>query len=190
MPSLDKAIAIANAEGVSLQWLATGEQEAPTSSGADTVATAQGITYIEKYNVTASAGGGMQVDRESIIDYYPFSTEFLKRNRISHCKLSIIEARGDSMEPTLESGDDIMIASCDNNAHKALQGIHVINLDGELRVKRLEYDIMNDGYRIISDNSSYKEEFVKRTELNRMRVIGEVVLVMGRPASQPASQED
>ncbi len=180
MPSLDKAIDIATAEGVTLEWLATGQdsnhKEREVSLNDD-----QNIVYVEKHNVVASAGGGAYVDEEVVVDYYPFSEEYLKKQRISHCDLSIIEARGDSMEPTIDNGDDIIIAKHDGS-NMPTQGVYVLNLDEALKVKRLDYDVINDGYRIISDNPLYREEFVKRSELQRMRIIGEVVMVMGKPA--------
>lgn len=181
MPSADKVYKIMDKEGVSLEWLVTGKESEPAQKEAKDTSYIP-LVYVEKHNVVASAGGGAHVDEESVVDYYPFSMEYLKKQRISHCDLSIIEARGDSMEPTIESGDDIVIAKWYDSDNMASQGVHVINLDGDLRVKRLKYDIANDGYRIISDNPLYKEEFVKRAELDRMRIIGEVVMVMGAPS--------
>ncbi len=179
VPSLERALTIADVEGVSLRWLATGEDEESTDAIEYTPPSK--IVYVEKHNVIASAGGGAYVDEEVVVDHYPFSEEYLKKQRISHCDLSIIEAHGDSMEPTIYSGDDIIIAKHESN-NMPTQGVYVLNLDDTLKVKRLDYDIINDGYRIISDNPLYKEEFVKRSELQRMRIIGEVVMVMGAPS--------
>ena len=176
-PKLSILEAICRHENVSLTWLAFGEQEQE-----ERLRPIQTVTYIEKYNIAASAGGGAYIDEEKVADVYPFCANFLKRYRLSHADLCIIEARGDSMEPVIQNGDDLIISRKEFDHHRALQGIHVISLDGELKVKRLEFDVMNDGYRIISDNSLYCEEFVKREHLNRIRIIGEVVLIMGKPA--------
>ncbi|HBC3521274.1 TPA: XRE family transcriptional regulator [Vibrio parahaemolyticus] len=193
MPSIDRAVAIAEAERVSLKWLATGcgENEEAESPSDDSEAFPNvRINYIEKVNVAASAGGGSYIDEESIEEYYPFSDEYLKRNRLSHAKLLIVEAKGDSMAPYIESGDDLLLKRVEFNADNVLSGVHVISIDGTLKVKRLQYSLQRNGYRIISDNPEYPEEFIDHEELtqDRMRVIGEVVMVMGRP-SQPASQQ-
>ncbi|MFW1345427.1 LexA family transcriptional regulator [Vibrio parahaemolyticus] len=191
IPSLDRALSIAIAEGVDLNWLATGESlgEIETRPMKSTPHQALSIRNVEKFNVAASAGGGSYIEEESVEEYYPFSDEFLKRNRLSHAELLIVEAKGDSMAPYIESGDDLLLKRVEFNADKALSGVHVISIDGHLKVKRLEYSIQRNGYRIISDNPEYPEEFINHEELmqDRMRVIGEVVMVMGRP-SQPASQ--
>ncbi|HBC3385067.1 TPA: helix-turn-helix domain-containing protein [Vibrio parahaemolyticus] len=185
LPSVDKALRIANAEGVSLQWLATGNDERPDyGNKTNDINNLVRIDYVEKFSVAASAGGGSYIEEERVEEYYPFSHEYLKRNRLLHADLLIIEARGDSMEPYIENGDDLLIKRVEFNTDNALSGIHVISIDGQLKVKRLQYSIQRNGYRIISDNPEYSEEFIEHEELmqNRMRVIGEVVVVMGRPS--------
>ncbi len=186
LPSVDKALRIANAEGVSLQWLATGDDSEIRTNEDNNALKLAHINYIEKVNVSAAAGGGSYIEEESIEEYYPFSDEYLKRNRLSHAELLIVEAKGDSMAPYIESGDDLLLKRVEFNSDKVLSGVHVISIDGLLKVKRLEYSLQKNGYRIISDNPEYPEEFINHEELmqNRMRVIGEVVMVMGRP-SQP-----
>ncbi|EOG1474452.1 S24 family peptidase [Vibrio parahaemolyticus] len=192
MPSADRAFQIANSENTTVEWLLTGDDT--LSAKADrSVSQVIPTRYVEKFNVAASAGGGSYIEEESVEEYYPFSDEFLKRNRLSHAELLIVEARGDSMAPYIESEDDLLLKRVEFNTDKALSGVHVISIDGQLKVKRLEYSIQRNGYRIISDNPEYPEEFIDHDELmqGRMRVIGEVVRVMGRPsqpASQPASQ--
>ncbi len=49
-------------------------------------------------------------------------------------------------------------------------------------VKRLEYSIQNDGYRILCDNRLYAESFVAKSELTkRLTIIGRVVRQLGAP---------
>ncbi len=178
-PNLEILESIAKVSGKTIQWL-LGVEDKPEEPKHINLGT--NITHIEKFNVIASAGGGAYIDTEVVAELYPFSIEFLKRHRLSHADLCIIEARGDSMEPTLSSGDDLLIDRKEFTPHKVLQGIHVISIDGELKVKRLEFDLVKDGYRIISDNALYEEDFIERKDLNRMRVIGEVMMVMGKPS--------
>jgi phage repressor protein C with HTH and peptisase S24 domain len=67
--------------------------------------------------------------------------------------LSLIQVDGDSMSPTLNHGDDIMV---DNRAATGplRDGIHVIRLDDALMVKRLA---SGPGGRlsVLSDNPAY-----------------------------------
>ncbi|MDF4337010.1 S24 family peptidase [Vibrio parahaemolyticus] len=174
---------IAKQEDVDLNWLAYGE------TSTHKVEQSKRHLNVPKFGVLASAGGGSYIEEESVEDYYPFSLEYLRRLRVSHADLIIVEAHGDSMAPYIESGDDLLLKRVEFNADNVLSGVHVISIDGMLKVKRLQYSLQRNGYRIISDNPEYPEEFIGLEELmqDRMRVIGEVVMVMGRP-SQPASQ--
>lgn len=183
MPPVDTAFSIAIKEGVSIEWLVTGETPQDSSMQHTKVPTVhERILEKPKYNIVASAGGGSFIDTETPVEYYPFTYSFLKRRRLLHADLCVIEAHGESMEPTIENGDELLLKLMYEPSSKPLEGVYVINLDNTLRVKRLEFDIIRDGYRIISDNKLYQEEFIGRDELERMTVIGEVVIVMGKPS--------
>ncbi|RYU42087.1 LexA family transcriptional regulator [Aliivibrio finisterrensis] len=176
MPSIDKALAIANGEGVSLDWLAYGEEE-PVRANND-------LVPITKYDITASAGGGSLVETEesSIVTV---SRSWLRGNNLLNNDLCIIGAKGNSMEPSIHDGDELFIRMIQDSPGKPYDGVFVINIDDLLKVKRLEYSVMMDGYRVISDNTEYQEEFVSRSDIaERLKVVGEVVLVLGRPPKQ------
>lgn len=178
-PPVDTAFSIATKEGVSIEWLVTGEAPIDMKKSSSTH---ELVLEKPKYNVVASAGGGSFIDTEVPIEYYPFTHRFLKRRRLLHADLCVIEARGESMEPTIEDGDELLLKLMHEPSSKALEGVYVVNIDNQLRVKRLEFDVIRDGYRIISDNKLYPEEFIDRDALDRMKVIGEVALVMGAPS--------
>ncbi|MCX2788383.1 LexA family transcriptional regulator [Vibrio sp. Sgm 5] len=178
IPSLDKAISIATAEGVSVQWLATG-QDAIVEQCCN-----QDAIAITKYNVVASAGGGSFIDTENETDTLNVSKQWLRQKRLMHKKLCIIEAKGNSMEPFIHDGDDLFVNLIEEPQWKPFDGVYVIRLDELLKVKRLEYCIMRDGYRVVSDNTDYAEEFVTRNDIDeRLKVIGEVVMVLGQPTA-------
>jgi hypothetical protein len=61
---------------------------------------------VPEYGVHASAGGGAVVSNENVVSNWPFPEDYLASElRLKQTKLAIIEVRGDSMEPTLSSGD-------------------------------------------------------------------------------------
>lgn len=182
VPSLERALTIANSEGVSLNWIATGEDEPQQASNYKE----KTLITIPKYNVSASAGGGCYIDEEYVVESIEVSPNWLKHRNLTGKKLCIIRADGNSMEPSIDDGDDLLIDLGEIDNQKALEGVYVICIDDILRVKRLEYSIVDNGYRILSDNPLYKEELVRREELERMRVIGKVVMVMGKPARPPS----
>ncbi|WP_160162460.1 MULTISPECIES: S24 family peptidase [Vibrio] len=182
IPPVDTAFSIAVIEGVSIEWLVTGSQKIapPTNEGYSS--THERILEKPKYNVAAAAGGGSFIDSVTPIEYYPFTYNYLKRNKLLHANLCIIEARGESMEPTIESGDDLLIKLIDEMPAKPFEGVYVVRMENHLRVKRLEYDIVREGYRVISDNKLHSEEFVSKNDFDNFLVVGEVAKVIGKPS--------
>lgn len=179
-PSLDRLEAIANAANVDISWLVTGN----TSTGEVKLdVMPERIIEKPKFNIVAAAGGGSFIDTETPAEYYTFTHSFLKRHRLLHADLCVIDARGDSMEPTISDGDELVLKLIHEPSYKPLDGVYVFNHNNSLRVKRLEFDMVQDGYRIISDNKLYPEEFISRNDLGDINVIGKVVLVMGAPTA-------
>ena len=112
-----------------------------------------GIRLIPKLAVGASAGPGAIPGRETLAGKIGFDEKWLRKQGLDPSKLSLIQVDGDSMSPTLNHGDDIMV---DNRASTApvRDGIHVIRLDDVLMVKRLAG---GPGGRlsVLSDNPAY-----------------------------------
>jgi len=82
-------------------------------------------------------------------------------------------ARGDSMEPTIYSGDSLVIDKTMNSVTSD-GGIYVINYDGELFVKRVQKQL-NGTVAITSDNKNYGDIVIPSSDLNTLRIIGSVV---------------
>jgi len=99
-------------------------------------AVTSGIRLIPKLAVGASAGAGAIHDGEALAGKIGFDEKWLRRMGLDPAKLSLIRVDGESMSPTLNHGDDIMV---DNRAaaQAVRDGIHVIRLDDMLMVKRL-----------------------------------------------------
>lgn len=191
-PPLEAAAKVAKAEGISLEWLATGEgqmYEAPEAHPcADRVHNVcssrdmDDLTKVPTFDVEASAGAGAWINAENIRDYWYVPRTWLRQERLEHAELCIINTIGDSMTPYINHGDRLLVKT-NIDREKALDGVFVINLDGHLRVKRLEATLFPAGYRVKSDNELYPPEFVPAAELTqRLYVIGEVVRVFGQPA--------
>lgn len=167
-PRLKTALAICDVIGVSLLDLIGFDSR---QSSGDTV------TQIPRYDVRLSAGhgqidfGGTQVDIP-----IPFAPDFLtkKLGRTTAEGLTIVEAAGESMEPTIADGDLVML---DMNDTERSAGIFGYELAGEVFVKRLEWT--EYGVQIISDNSHYPERALNsdKAEAEGFRLIGRIVWV-------------
>ncbi|HEV7232920.1 MAG TPA: S24 family peptidase [Sphingorhabdus sp.] len=112
-----------------------------------------GLRLIPKLAVGASAGPGAVNDAEALAGKIGFDEKWLRKQGLEPSKLSLIRVDGDSMAPTLNHGDDIMV---DNSAASAplRDGIHVIRLDDVLMVKRLAKGPAGK-LSVLSDNPAY-----------------------------------
>ncbi|MYL98020.1 transcriptional regulator [Novosphingobium sp. FGD1] len=123
---------------------------------------------VPRLAIGASAGPGAEVAGEVAFDTIRFSFRWLRAMGLQPDQLSTIVVSGDSMEPTLRHGDEILV---DRKARGMRDGIHVIRLGDSLLVKRL--DTGRPGKIVlISDNPAYPavECAVREVEL-----IGRVV---------------
>jgi len=116
----------------------------------------------------ASAGPGALSADEQAIGAFRFSSRWLRGQGLDPAMLSAIAVAGDSMEPTLRDGDEILV---DRSPRPMRDGIHVVRLDDVLLVKRL--DLGRPGQvTLISDNAAYRSIEVAPGDV---QVVGRVV---------------
>ena len=126
-----------------------GPVEEPTRS--------DGLVGIKRHPVLVSAGPGAIVSEEYGKTYFGFDERWLKvltATPPSH--LSIVRVEGDSMSPTLNSGDDILVDLYDCG-ERLRDGIYVLRVDDALLVKRLALNPMGRRVTIQSDNPAYPD---------------------------------
>jgi len=127
---------------------------------------------VPRYDVRLAAGGGAFNERARRIDVIPFTREFLQRKlgRNTADGLAILEARGDSMEPTIGDGDLVLV---DRRQDGLEDGIMAFVRDDTAYVKRIR--CLLDGVEIISDNRDvYEPLVVSRERLDELSIIGRV----------------
>ncbi len=128
---------------------------------------------IPEYDVRVSAGDGFHVDTETQRDSWPFSRAYIESElRLPVNRLVVLEVIGDSMFPTLASGDRVLVNMAD--ARISQPGIFVLwDGDGTV-VKRLELIPGSEPAKLrrISDNQLHGdyEVLVEDTQ-----IIGRVV---------------
>lgn len=175
IPPVDRALKLAQAGGVSFEWLVFGSGEfakAHHVASNDLIADQSGeFTTIPAYHVFASAGHGATITDEPLAEPMAFRSDWLRREGFDPAKMAVIRAKGDSMEPTINDGDVILVRL--KNGEAPRDGLYVLRLDGGLFVKRLQFDL--GGVRIISDNPLYKSRDLSKTELAELDLVGRVV---------------
>ena len=132
-----------------------------------------GLRLVPKLAVGASAGGGALTDVEALAGKVGFDETWLRQMGLDPAGLSLIRVIGDSMQPTLGDGDDIMVDTA-AALRTPKKGIHVLRLDGTLMVKRL---LPGKGgtLSILSDNPAYPA--MENVAAGNVTVIGRVVWV-------------
>ncbi len=128
---------------------------------------------VPRLAIGASAGSGALTDGEAAHGTLSFSRGFVKEQGLDPDLVSVIRVEGDSMEPLLRDGDEILV---DRRPVRLADGIHVIRIDDTLMVKRLAL-MPGAELAIISENAAYPR--LIRT-LNDVQVIGRVVWKGGR----------
>jgi phage repressor protein C with HTH and peptisase S24 domain len=113
------------------------------------------LALVPILDVEASAGHGALAEMESKSSQFGFDEKWLGRLTSSKASnLSIIAVLGDSMEPTLHDGDEVMIDLADGQA-RLRDGIYVLRMDDMLSVKRIAIEPQGKRVSVLSDNPTF-----------------------------------
>lgn len=130
------------------------------------------LVPIPRYEVRAGAGAGTQMYEIELKGTFAIRRDAMSRTFGREGDgFAAVLVTGDSMEPTLRDGDEIVI---DTRMVDTRDGVYVFALDGDLRVKRLRRRMDGD-LEVWSDNPAYPREIVKAESAAGLRVIGRVV---------------
>lgn len=124
-------------------------------------------------DVSASMGYGVTIYDEKQTGTYQISSKLANDLGINPQKTEMIFASGDSMLPTIEGGDSLLV---DLNRKEVYDGrIYCVRIDGQLYAKRLQ-KIPPTKIIVISDNQKYQSfeiDFSKQIDFD-FEIIGEV----------------
>jgi phage repressor protein C with HTH and peptisase S24 domain len=128
---------------------------------------------IPRLPLEASAGPGAAAAQEIPFDSFRFSRRWLREQGLEPGQLSAIRVMGDSMDPLLRDGDEILV---DRTPRAFREGVHVVRLGEALHVKLLQA-VPPDRLRLISKNPAYEPVEVAMADVD---VVGRVVWKGGR----------
>lgn len=185
-PTTENLRGIAIRTGVDFDWLATGRgapsvDEVPDDTS-DTVHdpdyTPRPKDGILEIDVRAGLGGGGSVDQSLVVQHgsqadpirpesWHFPSSFVRNElRRPEDRIRIIETYGDSMSPTIQSGDRVIIDT--EHILPSPDGLYAVrDRYGSIVVKRLQVLRKGDPpvIRIISDNKAHDAEDVGADEI-------------------------
>lgn len=136
-----------------------------------------GIIAVPYFEDTYASAGDGAINYEEAPTTLEFTENFLRGFlRISGdlSKVHIINAKGDSMEPTIVNGELLFISTA--NAGGVISGnIYVINYSGDVFVKRLEKNPITRAVTLFSDNEKYEPIVIDGENLENCAIVGRVV---------------
>lgn len=199
-PSRERLVALAEAGDVSVDWLATGRgpirsfdealgelEQGAVEAGAriQEAATryrgageAGGFVYVPRYDIEASAGGGAEVRSEQVVDYLAFRGDWIRAQGLDPQHLALIEALGDSMAPTIEDRDLVLVNL--GRREVGRPGVYVLRRDHTLLAKRLEVRWDAAGVIVRSDNPAYDDQVLDEREAANLEILGRVMWLARR----------
>ena len=141
-----------------------------------------GLVSLPRYDIEASAGHGALAHDDAVVDYLTVPREWLSRYVSGTAQVVVIEARGDSMEPTVRHGDLLLVEMSVDNDTVAAGGVFILSVAGMIMIKRLQI-MLNSDLRILSDNTAYEAETVPAEERDDKVIIHGRVVWSGGPMS-------
>jgi phage repressor protein C with HTH and peptisase S24 domain len=179
-PGRDRLVALAEAAGVSVSWLAQGEGEAPdrlslaarANSPAGVERNLAQFLVLPKRPEAAAAGSGHPV-ASVLSEFIGFRIDWVRASLGRQAADLVLEiAAGESMEPGIRNGDLLLVDTTDRTFRNF--GVYVIEAGGERLVKRVQRKF--DGSLIlISDNKVYQPESISAELAKEVHVVGRVV---------------
>lgn len=157
LPSIDKAVKIADAANVSVAWLVAGEGTADMGGVEENdFAVLPLISAVKKGEIIASSS-----------ERFAYNKEWLVRAGYNIKDLATAIMTDDAMIPTIELGSVIV---CDTRPHNITSGIYIINLYDRTEIRRLQP--CGDKIKIICDNAKYETNVLNSDEI---KIIGKAI---------------
>jgi phage repressor protein C with HTH and peptisase S24 domain len=128
---------------------------------------------VPRLPLEASAGPGAVGAAEIAFDAFRFSRRWLREQGLDPALLSSIRVLGESMDPLLRDGDEILV---DRTPRPFREGVHVVRLGETLHVKLLQA-VPPGRLRLVSSNAAYEPVEVPMADVD---VVGRVVWKGGR----------
>ncbi|HBM2903227.1 TPA: hypothetical protein LVL13_004484 [Klebsiella oxytoca] len=178
IPDNQKIVALSKILGVRAEWLEYGVGE-PTGSGEvkRMVNKSERDVYrVEVLDLSVSAGPGsyMLSDYVEVLYAIEFTTEHARvlfGNR-DPADVKVMTVNGDSMAPTLVSGDRLFVDI--SVRHFQTDGVYSFVYGKTFHVKRLQ--MQGDKLAVLSDNPAYEKWYISEDTQDSLYVMGKALI--------------
>lgn len=202
LPGRRVLLALSERYGLSADWLmhGTGEMQLPLRGfnetgtrieppepgrpmGGDFVADGEPYAFVERRELSLSAGNGLAAAEGRKAGRMAFPVSWFDQRRLAPDLCIMVTVRGDSMEPTLPDGCLVLLSARENTPVDG--GIFAMRLGDEIFVKRILTETPKADRTttliVYSDNRRFPPVVLRGPQLNDLRLIGRVRLVIFEP---------
>lgn len=178
MPGSEVLLSLKQVFHINTDWLLTGEGEMERGKKEKPLMVCEepaiyykegDFIYVPMVSGKISAGGGL-IPETTVELKLAFRRDWIQRHGDPR-NMSLIRVSGDSMEPTLYSGD-VVLVDHNRNYIDPQGGIYAIAMDDIIMIKRLQVIYPGKKIRIISDNPKYEH---LEAEPEQVIIIGKVI---------------
>ena len=179
-PKASTLAEIAQTTGVSVAWLMSEQSQGDASSKNLPSETYENIVRLPRFDARASAGRGLVPVNEMPVGEVAFARDFLRNLGANPDYCYILEARGDSMWPTIPDGA-LLIADASKTEVDDGRIYHFNVMDRAL-VKRARWSLDGKLY-LTSDNmaAGYPSEEFAADRIDELRVGGRIMFTGHAP---------
>ncbi len=179
LPRLDTLMLIAKAGSKNLSWLVGEIEEKEAWMLAEDAATYlvsnDEFVQISFYKDDISAGHGNAVNYEKFKPLI-FRRDWRGFNGLNPDNLLGAYVPGDSMEPLIGAGSDILFDT--TKTHIEDGKIYVFNAGGDLLVKKMEVGFDHYIAKSLNKNGDYKDRVIGKDEIESLNIIGKAEITL------------
>lgn len=132
------------------------------------------LVHVPRYDVEGSMGPGSEPpDMNMVVEHMSLDANWVRQNLTftNLDNLKLISGRGDSMAPTIRSGDAVLVDAGVTTVED--DAIYFFLMRGKLQIKRIQRGL--DGLTIISDNGQYPPIEVPGEREDDIKILAQII---------------
>jgi phage repressor protein C with HTH and peptisase S24 domain len=174
---------IESAQGLPMGWLDSTHSKEPgetvdlsflPAALAQKITSYRAVVEIERFDIAGSMGPGTEPpDMNMVVEHMSLDAGWVRQNLVYTAieNLKLISGRGDSMAPTIRSGDALIVDAGVTSVES--DAIYFFLMRGQQHIKRIQRNL--DGLTIISDNGQYREIDVPAEREGDIQVLAQII---------------
>lgn len=182
-PTLPNLLIISKVGNVPLSWLATGETEIGIAGGFQAKESRTFPPFVanpEHLIVNEIDFNSLLNTHLNIIpnSHWSLNKKWLNKEGLQHANLAFTSLNCENMGQITKYGDIALINIKQAGWQGALEGIFIISLNNDLFVKRVQFDLIRNGYHLCSDHSFYRDHFVEIENFPNFKIIAKIERIL------------